>query len=169
MSIVPTLTRAGLAALMLAGSTLALAAGELRSHIDLHIVDIDESGAEELVERSTVKPGELIHFTIKHENLTDDEVNELVIVGPIPDGVSLKMGTEQSSLDATFEVQAEMDPELPGLEWSTLPAMRKIIEEDGTVRLEPVPEEIVEAVRWTLDASLPAGENALNSYRVVVN
>jgi hypothetical protein len=47
--------------------------------------------------------------------------------------------------------------------------MRKIIEEDGTVRMEPVPEDIVQAVRWTLDAALPAGEQALNSYRVVVN
>ncbi|AKO99934.1 hypothetical protein MALG_04807 (plasmid) [Marinovum algicola DG 898] len=94
---------------------------------------------------------------------------DLVIVGPVPDGVTLKLGTEQSSHDATFEIQAEMDPELPGLEWSTLPALRKIIEDDGTVRMEPVPEDIVEAVRWTLGTSLAAGDEALNSYRVVVN
>ena len=169
MCLVTTITRAGLGVAMLATSALALQAEELRANFELFIVESDEAGLEQLVERESVKPGETIHFAIQHENLSDDAMADLVIVGPVPEGVTLKLGTEQSSHDATFEIQAEMDPELPGLEWSTLPALRKIIEDDGTVRMEPVPEDTVEAVRWTLGTSLAAGDEALNSYRVVVN
>ena len=136
---VTTITRAGLGVAMLATSALALQAEELRANFELFIVESDEAGLEQLVERESVKPGETIHFAIQHENLSDDAMADLVIVGPVPEGVTLKLGTEQSSHDATFEIQAEMDPELPGLEWSTLPALRKIIEDDGTVRMEPVP------------------------------
>ena len=157
------------AATFCAVAAQALPAEELRANIALFIVETDDEGAEQLVERQTVKPGETIHFTIRHENLTDEDLKDLVIVGPVPEGVTLRLGTQQSSHDAAFEIQAEMDPELPGLEWSTLPATRKVIEDDGTVRLEPVPEDSVAAVRWTLEAALIAGEQALNSYRVTVN
>lgn len=169
MYLVTTLTRAGIGAAFLATSALALQADELRANFELFIVETDEAGVEQLVERESVKPGEVIHFALQHENLTEDDMSDLVIVGPIPEGVTVKLGTEASSHDAEFEIQADMDPELPGLEWSTLPALRKVIEEDGTVRMEPVPEDTVEAVRWTLGTSLAAGEEALNSYRVVVN
>jgi uncharacterized repeat protein (TIGR01451 family) len=164
-----TLSHAGLvAAVMLCGAQAALA-GELRSNIELSIVELDADGEERLVERDTVKPGEVINFTMQHENLTEDALSDLVIVGPVPAGVTLQLGSQNSSHDANFEIQAEMDPEQPGLEWSALPALRKVIEEDGTVRMEPVPESTVQAVRWTLDTALDAGELALNSYRVVVN
>ena len=89
--------------------------------------------------------------------------------GPVPEGVTLNLGSEASSLDAKFEIQAEMDPDLKGLEWSGLPAMRKVVDEDGTERMEPVPEDSIAAVRWTLLNALPAGETVENSYRVVVN
>ena len=169
MYLVSTSIRAGVGAAMLAASALAVQAEDLRANFELFIVETDEAGEEQLVERASVKPGEVIHFAIEHANLTEETLDDLVIVGPIPDGVTVKLGTEQSSHEAAFEVQAEMDPELPGLEWSALPALRKVIEEDGSVRMEPVPEDSIEAVRWTLDTALAAGDAALNSYRVIVN
>lgn len=169
MYLVTTVTRAGFGAVLLATSALALQAEELRSNFELFIVETNDAGVEQLVERESVKPGETIHFAIQHENLSDETMDDLVIVGPVPEGVTINLGSEASSHEASFEIQAEMDPELPGLEWSTLPALRKIIEEDGTIRMEPVPEDIIEAVRWTLDTSLAAGEQAQNSYRVIVN
>lgn len=169
MNLVPILTRAGIGAALLASSALALQADELRANFELFIVETDDAGIEQLVERDSVKPGETIHFAIQHENLTEEALSDLVIVGPVPEGVTVKLGSEASSHDAAFEVQAEMDPELPGLEWSALPAMRKVIQEDGSIRMEPVPEDSIEAVRWTLAASLTAGEAVQNSYRVFVN
>ena len=87
----------------------------------------------------------------------------------MPEGVTVALGAESSSLPATFEVQAELDPNNPGLEWSTLPAMRDVIEADGQIRREPLPADQIEAVRWILQAALPSGETALNAYRVTVD
>ena len=40
---------------------------------------------------------------------------------------------------------------------------------DGTLQPEPLPEDQIAAVRWTLSEPLESGEIALNSYRVRVN
>lgn len=144
-------------------------ADALKSTFDFRIVDLDADGNEVLSKRDSVAPGETIHYMISHKNITDDGLNGLVVSGPIPDGVTFVMDKYQSSLPATFEIEAELDADKPGLEWSTLPALRKVVDADGSQRLEPVPAEAVEAVRWVLDATLPGGGASLNSYRVVVN
>jgi uncharacterized repeat protein (TIGR01451 family) len=148
--------------------SLALAQ-EMTSHFDFRIVELDEKGEEVLVERSQVKPGETIHYVISHENVAEEALDDVVVMAPVPAGVTLSIGSQSSSVAATFEVQAELEPETPGLEWSTLPAFRKVIAEDGTTRVEPLPPEAIAAVRWALDGSVPSGETAVNTYRVVVN
>ena len=50
-----------------------------------------------------------------------------------------------------------------------MPAMRKVVAEDGTERMEPVPAAAIEAVRWTYETALMGGETAFNSYRVQVD
>lgn len=141
----------------------------LTANFDYRIVEKNSDGEEMLVERKSVRPGEMIHYTLTHENGTEDDLSNLVISGPIPEGAVLVSGNESSSVPATFEVQAEMDEDLPGLEWSTLPALRKVVAEDGSETLEPVPAADIVAVRWTLEGALESGLSALNSYRVIVN
>ena len=144
-------------------------ADALSSLFSFSIVEVDENGEEKLVERSSVSPGETIQYSLVHKNTSEDNLSGLGLGVPIPEGVTLVTGTETSSVDALFEVQAELEPENEGLEWATWPAERKIIEADGSVRTEPLPADAVEAVRWTLSDALPSGETAMNSYRVVVN
>ena len=165
----PFIKATGLAILLSAACSTTAYADALRSNFDFRIVEVDADGNELLVERDTVRPGEAIQYAIVHENLTEDALGGLVVSGPVPEGVTLNLGSEASSLDAKFEIQAEMDPDLEGLEWSGLPALRKVVDEDGTERMEPVPEDSIAAVRWTLLNALPAGETVENSYRVVVN
>lgn len=159
---------------LVAGLTLSLAAtavsaDALESTFSYRIVEADDAGLETLVERSSVKPGEVIHYQLLHENKTDSELSGLVIAAPVPEGVTISLGSEQSSIPALFEVQAEMDPETEGLEWSALPAVRRIVAADGALVEEPLPDSEIVAVRWSLSEALEAGESALNTYRVRVN
>ncbi|RPE70910.1 hypothetical protein EDD53_0020 [Pacificibacter maritimus] len=147
----------------------SLAADALESTMTFHIVETSSEGVEMLVERASVEPREVIHYTLTHENKTDKEMQGLIIGAPVPEGVSLSLDGNSTSVPATFEVQADLDPELEGLEWSALPAMRKVVEADGTLREEELPIEEVRAVRWSLSEALEAGEIALTTYRVRVN
>lgn len=147
----------------------AAVAQDLSSSADFKIVEISAEGEEMLVQRNEVRPGETIEYTLIHSNNSEMEMNGLSVFAPVPDGVTLAIGSDYSSVQAQFEIQAEIDPDQEGLEWSTLPAMRTVIAEDGTKIQEPVPAEAIEAVRWNLEAALAGGEAALNTYRVVVN
>ncbi|OOY10910.1 hypothetical protein BMG00_17290 [Thioclava marina] len=158
-----------LAGLSLSLSAAPVAADALESKLSYLVVTQDAEGQEALVERAEVEPGEVIQYTLSHENMTADEMQGLVIAAPVPEGVSLAPGGQTTSVPATFEIQAELDPELEGLEWSTLPAMRKVVDADGSLREEELPIEEVRAVRWSLNEALEAGEIALNTYRVRVN
>ena len=157
-----------------AGITLSLsgaplAAEALESHMSFLVVETAQDGTEALVERDAVKPGEVIHYVLAHENKTDAGMQGLIIAAPVPEGLTLTNDGASTSVPAVFEVQADLDPELEGLEWSTLPAMRKVVDPDGSLREEELPLEAVRAVRWSLSEELAAGETARNTYRVRVN
>lgn len=166
---VSTRLLAGFIAVSAIATAQAAYADALTAQFGFSIVETDDNGDELLIERDTVRPGETIEYALEHKNVSDDPLSGLVLNGPIPDGVTLAAGSQTSSIAAVFEVQAELEPEIEGLEWSTWPAERKVIDADGTARIEPLPAEAVEAVRWTLDEALPSGETAQNSYRVIVN
>lgn len=162
-------SRAVFASLAIGIAATSVSADALESHFSYSIVESDAAGQEALVSRSSVKPGEVIHYELRHENKTDGEMVGLVIAAPVPQGVTITFDGESSSIPAVFEVQAEMDPENEGLEWSTLPAVRKVADASGTLRDEPLPADEIVAVRWSLTEALEAGEAALNTYRVRVN
>lgn len=164
-----TIRRALGVAVMLSLGTAGIAGAEaLKAEVSYMIVEIDDEGAATAVERDTVRPGEIIEYRIRHENLSDGAIGGLTVTGPIPAGTRFVPEEMQSSIDAAFEVQAEMDPELDGLEWSALPAFRTVIAEDGTRTTEPLPDEEVVSVRWRLASELEGGAAALNTYRVRV-
>ncbi len=157
---------AGIALVLIGG---AAQADTLVSDFSFSVVQPTQDGGEELVARDSVRPGEVIQYQIRHENGTDEDLSGLVVQAPVPQGVTLTLDGQTSSVPAVFEVQAELDPELDGLEWSTLPAVRKVLGEDGELHEEPLPESDIAAVRWTLSEPLEADGIALNTYRVRVN
>lgn len=166
---IPRISRAVIAGVVLSTAGFSASAEALSSNFSFLVVEQDADGQERLVERGTVRPGEIIHYQLRHVNQTDADMAGIVVAAPVPEGVSLTLGDESTSVPAVFKVQAEMDPDQEGLEWSTLPAMRKVVDADGSLRQEPLPQEEVAAVRWTFSEPLEAGAAALNSYRVRVN
>jgi len=144
-------------------------ADPLESTFSFKVVEVDAEGNENLIKRTSVKPSEVIHYELRHKNNTEDAMAGLVIAAPVPEGVTITLGAESSSMPAVFEVQAEMDPEKEGLEWSTIPAVRKVADASGALHEEPLPDTEIQAVRWSLSEALLAGEASLNVYRVQVN
>ncbi len=164
-----TIAKAAIATALLTASALPAYADALTSNFSFTIVETDPAGEEVFVDRDTVKPGEVIQYELVHENTTDGPMEGIVVAAPVPEGVTLSWDGAETSVDAVFEVQAELDPEADGLEWSTLPAVRLVADETGKLQEEPLPEEEVAAVRWTFSAPLEPGEPVVNSYRVRVN
>ncbi|MFT6091388.1 hypothetical protein [Sulfitobacter sp.] len=165
----PLISRAAFAGAALSMVGFAASAEALSSTFSFRVVEVAEDGQEQLAERGTVRPGEIIHYQLSHENTTADAMAGIVIAAPVPQGVTLTLGGETTSVKAVFEVQAELDPEQEGLEWSTLPAMRMVADADGTLHEEPLPEAEIASVRWTFSEPLNAGETAFNTYRVRVD
>lgn len=58
------------------------------------------------------------------------------------------MGRAFAAGKGVFEVRGEFDPDSPGEEWSTLPAMRVVIDADGSRRRVKAGPEHYTAVRW---------------------
>ena len=158
-----------LAGLAFSVAAASATAADLTSQMALFVVEADATGAELLVERNRVRPGEVLQYVLQHRNMTDAGMEGLVIEAPVPEGVTIAFGKDATSVPAVFEVQADLDPEREGLEWSELPAVRKVLNDDGSWREEPLPEELVAAVRWTFAEPLEAGAAAVNSYRVRVD
>ncbi|OCX64481.1 hypothetical protein BFP70_10540 [Thioclava sp. SK-1] len=158
-----------IAVMALFAAASATWAQTLESQFSYQIVEYNAEGQEQLITRDSVKPGELIHYQLSHANMTQDAMAGLVIAAPVPQGVTITIDGQSSSVPATFEVQAELDPTQDGLEWSTLPAMRKVIDGRGVVQDEPLPASAIVAVRWRYANTLEPGETAFNSYRVRVN
>jgi uncharacterized repeat protein (TIGR01451 family) len=165
----PNIPRAIVTGMALSMMALPAAAEALSSSFSFLVVETNDDGQQELVERTSVRPGEIIQYQLRHENTSADAMAGIVIAAPVPEGVSLTLGGETASIAAVFEVQAELDPEQEGLEWSTLPAMRLVANADGTLDKEPLPETEIASVRWTFSEPLKAGETALNTYRVRVD
>lgn len=165
----PNISRAVVAGMALSMTALPATAEALSSSFSFLVVETNAEGQQEFVERSSVRPGEIIQYQLSHENTSADAMAGIVIAAPVPEGVSLTLGEETASIAAVFEVQAELDPEQEGLEWSTLPAMRLVASADGTLHEEPLPETEIASVRWTFSEPLKAGETALNTYRVRVD
>lgn len=163
------MTRATVAAAALSVIGFAASADALSSTFAFVVVEKNDAGVEELVTRNTVRPGEVIQYQLNHENMTDEDMAGIVVAAPVPEGVTITLGNQTTSINAVFEVQADLDPELDGLEWSTLPAVRMVAGPDGVLREEPLPETEIASVRWTYSDPLEAGKSAVNTYRVRVN
>lgn len=145
-------------------------AQDLATELTFSIVERDEDGAEQLVERDSVRPGEVIEYALVSRNLADEaDLDGLVVGAPVPEGTTLIPASHTSSVSARFEIQADLEPRRPGLEWSELPAFRTVYAEDGSTTPEPLPASEIVAMRWSFDAALSAGEIARNTYRLTVN
>lgn len=159
-------TASVIAALAVVIPTLALA--DLQSEMSAHVVTVAADGTEQYASAVTVEPGQIIEYRIKHRNTFGDSLGGVAIVGPVPQQAVVDPTTLATSSPAMLEVRGELDPDLPGEEWSTLPAQRIVVLADGSRMIEEASPEHFTAIRWTLSDPLQTQEQVTNTYRVRV-
>lgn len=149
---------AGLASVFLiAGS--AHANGPLKSTLEAYIVGTDEDGTETLTLTEEITPGETIEYVLTYENLSENNLNGLVISAPIPASTTFVAGSETEGTASVFEVSAD-----DGATWGEHPLMRST--DDGDVEI-PVSE--YDVVRWVPSGAIEAGESWQFEYRISVD
>lgn len=146
----------------------SIAFAELESELQAFVVTETSEGAEKFMPANVVKPGQTIEYRLVHTNTFDDAIGGVTVVGPVPEGGELIAGYTSSDVPGMFEVQGEFDPDRPGEEWAALPAMRVVIDEDGTRRVEEAKPEDFTAVRWRLDGPMQRNASVSHAYRVEV-
>lgn len=145
-----------------------IASAELKSELSAFVVTTGDNGEEQVTPATRVKPGQVIEYRLTHTNKFNQAIGGVAIVGPVPDESVFAPGTQTSSSNAVFEIRADLDPDNPGEEWSTLPAMREVIQSDGTRVIEEAKPEHFTAVRWKILTPLQNEQTVTNSYRVTV-
>ncbi len=145
-----------------------LAFAELKSQMSAHVITVAADGTEQYANAVTVEPGQLIEYRIRHRNTFNNAIGGVAIVGPVPEQAVVDPATLATSSPAILEVRGELDPDRPGEEWSTLPAQRIVVLDDGSRMIENARPEHFTAIRWTLSNPLQTHEQVTNTYRVRV-
>lgn len=156
-----------------AGMVTAIAApsiafAELKSELAAYVVTTEATGEEVFTPASRVEPGQTIEYRLVHTNTFEDAISGVTVIGPVPEGGELVSDEHAPEASGIFEVRGEFDPDQPGEEWSSLPAMRIVVENDGTRRLEEAKPDAFTAVRWRLDEPMQRDASVNHAYRVQV-
>ncbi|MGF6348506.1 hypothetical protein [Variovorax sp. W2I14] len=117
----------------------------------------DAQGREQLVDASSVKPGDIVEYRAVYTNNTGKPVTGLVADLPIPEGLEYQ---PRSAKPGAGLVQAAAKDAVFGAE----PLMRKAA---GNNKTEPVPYADYRSLRWTL-GQLPANGSTAVSARAKV-
>jgi uncharacterized repeat protein (TIGR01451 family) len=141
---------------------------DLVSDMTAYVVTTDEDGVESYFQATSVKPGQLIEYRLAHTNTFPEAIGGVAVTGPVPTGGILVPDWSYTDVPATFEVRGEFDPDSEGEEWSTLPAERIVILEDGTRTVEPALPEHFTAVRWRLSDAMQQDASVHQGYRIRV-
>lgn len=134
----------------------AAAEGPLESQLVAYAISMNEDGKEVRQEAKDVEPGQIIEYTLVYSNVSDSELNGLVVSAPIPTATIFQIGSEKTAIASTFEVT---DGEI----WGVPPLMRET--EEGMVA---VPASEYTSVRWTPAREMDGGLTWEFNYRVAV-
>jgi len=145
-----------------------VAFAELESQLAAYVVTKDATGVEQYQQAAQVEPGQTIEYRMRHTNTFNNAISGVAVTGPVPEGSELIVGRSNSDVLATFEVRGDFNPDLPGEEWSTLPAQRITIQEDGSRRVETARPEHFSAVRWVLGNAMQQNASVNHAYRVLI-
>lgn len=146
----------------------SMAFAELKSEMAAYVVTADANGNERHAVAGSVKPGQTIEYRLTHTNTFDNAISGVAVIGPVPEGSELIVGTTKSDAPSRFEVRGDFDPDNPGEEWSALPAMRIVVNDDGTRTVEQASPEHFTAVRWQVQGAMQSHASVRHAYRVQV-
>ena len=134
-----------------------------RPQINVTLSGIVERDKEKLQldKVDSVKPGEILHWTIASENEGDGEAKEYKAVGKIPAGtVFVAKSAKAQGAAVTYSIDG-------GKTFSAQPMIEEK-QADGSVKLVPAPESMYSQVRFEWEAPLNAKEKLNAFYDVKV-
>lgn len=117
-------------------------------------VDAEGNQSTELVEPSTIVPGDRLIFGTDYANTGDEPVKNFVVTNPLPGPVRL-------APDADADLVVSVDG---GENWGTLSGLTVVVE-DGSTRTASHSD--VTHVRWTL-AEIAPGESGRLEYPAII-
>lgn len=140
----------------------AAVASPLQSDMKRYLVEKGEDGQEVLTEVNQVKPGQIIEYTLRWSNVSDADLAEVSIVGPVPQYTTYLAGTAVN-LGAKLP-QFSIDG---GTTYKNEPVTYKVKMADGSEVERVATPDMYTHVRWLLERMISKQELTLK-YRVQV-
>ena len=109
----------------------------------------------------TVRPGDVLRYTLLSENAGDKPAAELKINQPVPNQTAY-------ILDSARANGAELTYSIDGGKTYSAQPMVEVTQPDGTVKMEPAPAEAYTHVQWDYSQSLKPMASVQAVYEVAV-
>lgn len=137
--------------------------GPLSASLAVERVEIDQETNKEVMKPAdTASPGDLLQYTARYTNVSEEPLSGLVVNGPVPaNTVFLKEGLAISQ-EASLEVLIAGEP------WQGVPAFKTVTLEDGTKKRVPAEPADYREIRWRLADPLAPKATLVAIYRVRV-
>ena len=138
------------------------APAKVESSISAYTVTLAEDGKEIKVPAKKVSPGGTIEYQLSYKNISDEPLEEFVILGNVPASTSYLSAVPLEATRAIFEVSVS------DIGWATPPIVRYKEDDSGIMRPVEVPKDEFEALRWRLAEPISPGEEVSATYRIKV-
>lgn len=110
---------------------------------------------------ATVRPGDVLRYTLVSENAGDKPASELKINQPIPHQTTFVLDSARTNgAKLTYSIDG-------GQTYSETP-MLEVTQPDGTVAMEPAPAEVYTHIQWDYSESLKPMASVQAVYEVAV-
>jgi len=119
-----------------------------------------QAWAERGGKATDVLPGDVVRFTLRFTNTTDQPVRDVVFSNPVPQGMRYVAGSAAASSDSaaiTFSIDG-------GATYAAQP-MIEVTDENGRRRTVPAPPESYTHVRWTVRDWVQPGAQVTAEFR----
>ncbi len=140
-----------------------VAAPKLQGNLEALLVVADENGKESFRAAEAVLPGQVIEYRLLYSNEGDEVINNLKVLGPIPEEVEYVAMSASSASNAELEASIDM-----GITWSSEPLYRTALDANGKEIQEIVPPSQYHQIRWSSFDELKPDDSFQYTYRVRV-
>ena len=110
----------------------------------------------------TVKPGDIVRYTVNGNNRTEQPISGLVLTDDLPADMVYVMNSAGSVGGAAITYSID-----GGKTYTAEPTIQVTLA-DATVETRPAPAELYTHVRWTFSSAVPAGASVSGQYQVRV-
>ncbi len=136
----------------------------LKSQVSAKLVTLDKSGKTILKDVEEVSSGDIVEYKLSYENISNDRLNNLKVVGPIPVGTVYIENSASKDISKVLEVSL-----YDGKNWTSIPAYKEVKNTtSGKTEKKRVSVEEYRQLRWVIDRPFNAGEKLDFTFRVKV-